>query len=393
MYTQNTPVHVKLWHREFWHLALANLLLTMSVYMLIPLMPQWMLLSYGMKHIGLMMFAYGAGLFLLGGFCSFLVQHERRNHVCLWSIVAMMLSYALFYYGVKLDGFPIWALLLIRLLCGASFGLTQMVLMSTLIIDTCESFQRTEANHSASWFGRFALSLGPLSALLLKNFGTPSLYGFDMVLLGSMACCLLSAYFILTIHFPFKAPEDNVRKFTLDRFFLPQGVCLFLNLVLITAAIGVLLSLPHNIVFYGMMMTGFLLSLIAQKYVFVNAELKSEVISGLFLIGCALLMLLSHQKSAVDYIAPVFIGTGTGIIGARFLLFFIKLSHHCQRGTSQSTYFLGWELGLSLGLGVGYACCECDQSACIWTSFALVAVALLIYQFFTHSWYLRHKNR
>ena len=92
MYTQNTPVHVKLWHREFWHLALANLLLTMSVYMLISTMPQWMLLHHELEHTGLMMLVYGVGLFLLGGFCSFLVQHERRNHVCLWAIVGMMLS-------------------------------------------------------------------------------------------------------------------------------------------------------------------------------------------------------------------------------------------------------------------------------------------------------------
>lgn len=393
MYTQNTPVHVKLWHREFWHLALANLLLNMSVYMLIPSMPQWMQLHHGIEQTGLMMLAYGVGLFLFGGFCSFLVQHERRNHVCLWAIVGLMLSYAFLYYGVKLGPLPFWALLLIRLCCGAFFGFTQMVLMSTLIIDTCESFQRTEANHSASWFGRFALSLGPLSALILIRFGTSSVAGFDTVLLGSMACCLLAACLILTIHFPFKAPEDKVRVFTLDRFFLPQGLWLFLNLVLITTAIGILFALPHNIIFYGMMMSGFLLSLIAQKFVFVNAELKSEVLSGLFLIGCALLMLLSHQKTAVDYIAPFFIGTGTGIIGARFLLFFIKLSHHCQRGTSQSTYFLGWEFGLALGLAVGFMCCKASLAACVWSSFVLVVAALLIYQFFTHTWYLKHKNR
>jgi hypothetical protein len=47
------------------------------------------------------------------------------------------------------------------------FGLAQMVLASTLVIDTCESYQRTEANHSVSWFGRFALSLGPLTGVIL----------------------------------------------------------------------------------------------------------------------------------------------------------------------------------------------------------------------------------
>ena len=393
MYTQNTPVHVKLWHREFWLLALANLLLTMSVYILIPVMPQWTLMHFSEHQLGLMMLVHGLGLFLLGGFCSFLVQRERRNHVCLWSIVAMILSFGLFYYAITLNNVPFGAILLIRLLCGASFGLTQMVLMSTLIIDTCESFQRTEANHSASWFGRFALSLGPLCALVLMRFGTSSLQGFDLVLLGSIVCCALAASFIISIHFPFKAPEDNVPKYTLDRFFLPQGKWLFLNLLLVTAAIGLLLSIPHDLVFYGMMMAGFLLALLAQKYAFVNAELKSEVISGQFLIGCALLMLLSNQKVAINYMAPVLIGTGIGIIGARFLLFFIKLSRHCQRGTSQSSYFLSWEFGLELGLAAGFAYTWNDRETCIWASFLLIVISLIMYQVFTHSWYLKHKNR
>ena len=393
MYTQNTPVHVKLWHREFWLLALANLLLTMSVFMLIPVMPQWTLMHYSEHQLGLMMLVHGLGLCLLGGFCSFLVQRERRNHVCLWSIVAMILSFGLFYYAITLNNVPFVAILLIRLLCGASFGLTQMVLMSTLIIDTCESFQRTEANHSASWFGRFALSLGPLCALVLMRFGTSSLQGFDLVLLGSIVCCVLAASFIVSIHFPFKAPEDNVPKYTLDRFFLPQGKWLFINLLLVTAAIGLLLSIPHDLVFYGMMMAGFLLALLAQKYAFVNAELKSEVISGQILIGCALLMLLSNQKVAINYMAPVLIGTGIGIIGARFLLFFIKLSRHCQRGTSQSTYFLSWEFGLELGLAAGFAYTWNDWETCIWASFLLIVISLIMYQVFTHSWYLKHKNR
>lgn len=39
MDTQNTPIHIRLWNRHFWRLALANLFLVMSVYMLIPTLP------------------------------------------------------------------------------------------------------------------------------------------------------------------------------------------------------------------------------------------------------------------------------------------------------------------------------------------------------------------
>ena len=393
MYTQNTPIHVKLWHREFWHLALANLLLTMSVYMLIPSLPVWLLKYFTTAEIGIIMGVFGVGLFLLGGFCTYLVQRYRRNQVCMWSILGMIICLALLYYNVVFGQISFVMMLAIRIALGMFFGLSQMILVSTLIIDTCESFQRTEANHSATWFGRFALSLGPICALVLKSFGQPLVLGIDLVLIGAMCCCVLAAVLIMLVKFPFKAPEDNVKVLSLDRFFLPHGTWLFINLVLITSAIGMLLTLPLHPMFYCMMMAGFLVALLAQKYVFVNAELKSEVISGLFLIGSALLMLLSHQKMALTYIAPIFIGTGIGIVGARFLLFFIKLSRHCQRGTSQSTYFLAWELGIALGLFAGYYFFSGLQHMLITISFVVVAVAFLMYLLFTHNWYLRNKNR
>ena len=43
MDTQNTPIHIRLWHKDFWVLALANLLLTTAVYMLIIALPESLL--------------------------------------------------------------------------------------------------------------------------------------------------------------------------------------------------------------------------------------------------------------------------------------------------------------------------------------------------------------
>ena len=123
---------------------------------------------------------------------------------------------------------------------------------------------------------------------------------------------------------------------------------------------------------------------------FRDAELKSEIISGLFLLVAALLILLVAPASPVS---PILVGLSSGIIGSRFLLFFIKLSRHCQRGTSQSTYFLGWETGLAGGLALGYACFYQQPTLLIDTALVLSIAALLLYHFFTHQWFLRNKNR
>ena len=388
MYTQNTPVHVKLWHHDFWRLAIANMLLTMSVYMQIPVLPLWLTQQGDTFSTALAMGAYGLGLFVMGGCCNYLVQRYRRNHVCQLAILMMLACIAVIYLTVigqlpMIEG-PI-AICLSRLCLGASFGLAQMVLVSTLIIDVCESFQRTEANHSAAWFGRFAMSLGPVASLLIYRF-----FSLEYVLLSSGVCCLLSMILIQLVNFPFKAPEDKVYRFSLDRFFLPSGWLLFANLLLITTIVGLIFSTPLSSMFYGMMMCGFFFALLAERFVFVNADLKSETITGLILIIGALLMMRQSAAVVNNYIPPVLIGIAIGIIGSRFLLFFIKLSRHCQRGTSQSTFFLAWETGISLGLFLGYSYLS---DHILWVGLAMAVVALVVYNFVTHPWYMQHKNR
>lgn len=390
MNTQNTPVHVHLWHHDFWRMAIANLLLTMSVYMLIPVLPVWLSGTVGLSscQTGMAMGAFGLGLFLFGAMTSYLVQRHRRNQVCIWAIIGMLACLAFLYYIDHYHHECSFSMMLVqRTAFGAFFGLAQMVLASTLIIDTSESFQRTEANHSASWFARFAISLGPLAALLIY----PQ-YGMSAVLWASGGCALAACVLILLVHFPFRAPEDNVTPFSLDRFFLPQGAVLFVNLLMITLAAGMVLSLPLPVQFYSMMMVGFLLAILAQRFVFREADLKSEVVSGQVLILAALLMLITRDQPVVGYIAPLFVGLGLGLIGSRFLLFFIKLSRHCQRGTSQSSYTLGWESGIAIGIGVGYSLCDRDNILVLEYALALLVLSMFLYQY-THKWFLKHKNR
>ena len=380
---------MKLWHHDFWRLAIANMLLTMSVYMLIPVLPLWLHQQEDAELTAWVMGVYGIGLFVMGPICNYLVQRYRRNQVCLFAVFLMLLCLSVFYLFVsgKLPHFRSgMEAMVLRFGLGLSFGLAQMILMSTLIIDICESFQRTEANHSASWFGRFGISLGPAAALIINHY-----FGMEVMVLSCCVTCLLAMLLIQLADFPFKAPEENVKIFSLDRFFLPDGWLLFINLLLVTTIAGLLFTTPLSYMFYSMMMGGFLLALLSEKFVFVNADLKSETVSGLVLMIAALLMMNRSQTMMVNqFIPPVFFGFGIGIIGSRFLLFFIKLSRHCQRGTSQSTFFLAWELGISMGLFLGYSCLS---SRIYYTGIVLAFVALLMYVFVTHPWYMRNKNR
>jgi len=390
MDTQNTPIHINLWHNDFWKLTLANLLLSVSVYMLMVGIPFNMIANdYSRWQVGVVMGVFGIGIFLFGGFMSRWVQVHRRNRVCQLAILGVIISIAGLYYQdtTPANRLDYYIYLGLRLFMGACYGLATMVMTSTLIIDICESFQRTEANHATAWFSRMAMSIGPV-----VGFAILHKLDYNTLLVVAIGCAVASLFLMSLVKFPFKAPGENLSIFSLDRFFLPNAIPLFLVTMLVTATMGLMFSTITTTSFYGMLMVGFLLALLAERFVFVNAELKSEAISGLIAISSAFLLLLFHPDSMAYRIAPVLTGFGLGIIGSRFLLFFIKLSKHCQRGSSQSMFFLAWEFGIALGLFGGYSILSSTRLILsVGVSFAVIT--LIIYNFILHPWYMKNKNR
>ncbi len=99
---------------------------------------------------------------------------------------------------------------------------------------------------------------------------------------------------------------------------------------------------------------GLFLALVAEKYVFADAELKSQVIVGLILIAAAEFVSLSDQDFAEEMLVPALLALGVGIIGSRFLLFYIKLAKHCQRGTRYELLLPGVGTGVELRYRIGF---------------------------------------
>ena len=399
MNTQDTPVHLRLWHRDFWCLSMANMLISMVVYGQIFMVQTIAESAHIHQDIVVKSWgAYGLGLFVLGVFVSYLVQRYKRRRVCLVAMigVAAAIGGTSFVTSVPMEMREL-LFLGARFAVGMLFGLAQMVLSSTLVIDISESYQRTEANYVVAWFGRLAMALGPFAAIMIHKFFGSEVLTWTMVALSVLAVVLVHA-----VNFPFRMPSDNIKLFSLDRFLLLKSWMLFVNLFLVSVAVGIVLALHWNdAFFFAAIMVGFLLAIWAEKIVFANAELMSEAIAGLLLLGFAILMLWSGQDIS-GITSAICVGLGAGLLGSRFLLFFIKLRDHCQRGTSQSSCFLSWESGMALGLFIGVGGCCNAASSChggdhrhgvLLIALAFVIVALAMYVGFTHKWYMKHKNR
>ena len=154
MDTQNIPVHVRLWNKHFWLLAMANLLLVMSSYMLVATIPLRMeVRGYSMLQIALVMGVFFIGIYLFGSLSGYLVQRYRRKNVFNVSTLLLLAVTGVLYYlsNLPYNSFDYTLLVGLRFIQGAFYGLSQLVLLSTLIIDTVEAVHRTKSCCNMVW--------------------------------------------------------------------------------------------------------------------------------------------------------------------------------------------------------------------------------------------------
>lgn len=317
------------------------------------------------------------GMFLLGPFNAYLVDAYRRKRVCLCALAGLALS------GIALaKADMLWQLAGIRLFEGMCFGVFEMSLGGTLINDLSQSQRRTQTDYHFLWFGRFGLPLGLITGWWLLHRYPP-----DYLLYASSGLAVVAMLPFMSVKVPFRAP-NRVPLFSLDRFWQPQAWILVLNLLPVAMVEGMLLGRMTPPSSIGMMALGLLMAYIVHRSLFESADDRADAVSGLLLIMAAMVLLLMKNEVRVQHVAFFMLGAGIGWTASRFLLYFLKLSNHCQRGTLQQTYVLASCCGICIGFlltGMG--------ADTVVLSLILSAVALAFYVLITHRWFKKQGGR
>ena len=350
----NTPLHKHLWHRDFIALIISELLITASVYMQIPLFLQRYIDSTWLVHkeLGIAVGMFGIGLFAIGPFTNWLIQHYRRNKVYVFSTIGMLLILlfiSMLDYESRITDSTFNALFYIScFMFGCFYSLSKRTLTGVLMIDKCESYNRTEANVVASWISRISLSVGPAVAVVAMT--TTNNVDTDII---ANSCLILAIILVCLVRFPFKTPDDNVSVVSADRFFYSHGIKYFLILAAVYAIIGMIISLEHTVLFYAMLFGGFIVVMITSHF-FIRSSKKISVVLGLIFMMAAFVFIVYRENTYADYIVPLFLGCSTGYIGSYMLHKYIDSSIHCKRSTAKSSYFLACEGGLACGICLSY---------------------------------------
>ena len=372
---------VKLWTVHFMRICVANLLLFISLYVLFPVLPIEMSERLGLPvtETGVIFLFFTLGMFLIGPFHAYLVDAYKRKNVCLFSF-ALMVAATVGYAFVT----NITELILLSTVQGLAFGIATTAGI-TLAIDITNSTLRSAGNVSFSWIARLGMILGIILGVWFDQH-----YAFKTLLTVSVTTGALGILTVAGVYVPFRAPFVT-KLYSFDRFLLLRGWVPAINLILITFIPGLLIPLVHpslndivlgdtgvSMPFFAGVGMGYLASLVIARLFILKEKTLRLVIMGLGLEILAICLLIFTYDDGIEM--------------PEFLVMFVKLSHHCQRGTANTTHLLAGEAGITLGIAV--ACyMDTDTDQMFYIGQIVASVALLFFVLITYPYYIKKKVR
>jgi MFS family permease len=370
----------KLWTRDMILLSLSNFLLYASLYIMLPVLPLWIVRHWACSYAeaGAAIAVFGLAMFLPGPFNSYLIDTFKRKSVCFIALLFFVAASLLYPYVATIG-----LIALVRAIQGGLFSVITMTTGSTLVIDVTPARRRTDANIAFAWAGRFGMAAGLALGIYIYPY-----WNFIYIVYTSMALGALALILIPGITVPFRAPLSTP-LFSLDRFILPRTLWPGLNMMMISFIFGILIAHIYNELFYICILAGLVVALLLSRYVLSYASARAEVELGQAALVGGLLLLGMSNSLITSYLAGVLVGIGVGVSTSRFFIKMISLPRHCERGTGNNTYQLLWEVGILGGFLFENMWTEMHPDTIYWICICISVAALVMYEFFTHPWYYR----
>ena len=380
-----------LWTRNFTTCAAANFLLFFSFYQLLPILPMFIIEKFQTDNAtaGIVISLYTIGALACRPFAGFLVDTLSRKPLYFWTFFAFTLCFI----GYKTLGLiPLLAVL--RFMHGLCFGISTTA-SNTVAIDALPASRRGEG---IGYFGisvNLAFATGPMTGMFLYEA-----FGDNIVFAISIILCVIGLILVQTLKVAPKEKKPHA-PLSLDRFFLTRAVPQFANFIFVGFAYG---PVTNYIALYakelGISGSGWFYALIAAGLI-INRVMTGRLIDRgylIHLVGTGMTLnvvayfILAFSHSPVTFFASAFlIGTSLGLIFPGYQTMCVNLARHDQRGTANSTYLSGWDIGIGIGILVGGSMAE--HFGMHQPVFLACAVALVIADILYFTWTARHYLR
>lgn len=372
----------KIWNKNFIIACIANFLVACSFNLLMPTIPIFLSEELGIEasQIGIVLSSYAIALLVIRPFCGYWVDVYKRKPLFLFGLICFIFIYIGYYFVA----FSILYFVVLRFIHGLFWALTT-VSSNTVAIDLIPASRRAEG---IGYFGvntNIAMAIAPFIAIKIYES-----YDFYALVTASLIMGALSVIAVAFIKVPTRVKLDEIQPMSLDRFMLVKGIPIFFNQLFITFGWGTLIAfavlygkqtgVSNPGIFFLFLAIGLILSRVTSGKFVDRGYIHQVMATALSVIIIGFISFALVHSIVAFCISAFLIGLGYGTLFPALQTIYINMAPHSKRGTANSTYLTGFDLGIGIGMMFGaYLGDKYSFSTMYLITASLCSVGLVIY--------------
>ncbi|GAB6181924.1 MFS transporter [Desulfotomaculum defluvii] len=340
-----------IWTKNFTLLCFANLALFMSMQVLLPTLPLYIMdIGGNQREVGYVMGAYTISAMIIRPIAGWLVDSYGRKKIMLLGMFMVLIFSAMYKLATALS-----LLIVVRAFHGLAFGLVSTAI-GTIVADSLPTSRLGEGMGYFGLTSSLSMALAPLVGLwLVGKSGYPGLFLIVSLLALLAFCCTFP---VRGSHAPISVPSSSITGIwasLLEKKALPASGVVFFLAVVYGAVISfiALFAIERGIGDIGLFFTAIALTM-----------LISRPISGRWTDrgGMNMVLLIGHLAILVGMVAiglshtivgfllaGAVLGLGFGFCIPTLQALAVRQVPVQRRGAATGTFFAAFDLGIGLG--------------------------------------------
>lgn len=383
----------KLWTRDFVIACLTYFLFACAFNLLMPTIPLYLSEDLGVSpsKIGIVLSSYALALLLIRPFCGYIVDIYERKPLFIFGITAFVVIFAGYYFAVTVLFFVV-----LRFIHGLFWGLST-VSANTVAIDIIPSSRRGEG---IGYFGvnmNIAMAIAPFIAVKIYNA-----YDFSALITAALLMGALSIMVAFLVRVPKREKLDRIPTVSLDRFILVEAIPILLNQLLLAFGWGTLIAyavvygkeigIDNPGIFFLFLAGGLVLSRIVAGKLIDRGYLHQVIVAAILVITAGYLGFALFYDLFFFSMSAFLIGIGYGTLFPSLQTIYNNMAPSTKRGTANSTYLTGFDLGIGIGMLVGAYLADLYGFSVMYLITALASfLAVFVYWYYSRGVYERYK--
>lgn len=345
----------KLWTKDYISITAISFFIFFTFYLLVTALPLYLVqnLDAGADKAGLILTTFLIAAIVIRPFAGQWVSRGSEKKILVYSAIAFFAGCLLYPFATN-----IWALLILRVLHGFTFGVITTV-KGTICAEIIPNTRRGEGLSYFSLAMSLAMVVGPFIALKLANVQAYNTL-FIVAMVVSLVNVLLSVWMKVPEHTKSATSQDKKPAFSMNDLFdkkaAPYALAVFL---LACAYSGVSAFLSLYATELNLVEAASIFFIVYAVFMMISRPFtgrwadrfgsKIIIYPCLVIFAIGLLLLSFSTTSALMIISGALIGLGYGSVTPVFQTQTISSVEPHRVGIANSLYFNSMDLGMSIG--------------------------------------------